>query len=190
MRIRRSRAHGERNNKCTVFLPRDLFIGVVRSPVTMSERPPNYPVYTEGAVTRTLESLYTLNYFTHDLLHGNTCPLVSRPLSDDTARSFGAGNANTSILGSLFDEGLEGVDKDLRHCCCLGPSLWMPLPPSLPYCKRRESIYESFTYKDYHFTMSRGPSTCTLLMPVELDERDGTEGPSMCRASGLHPQQE
>jgi hypothetical protein len=40
----------------------------------MSERPPNYPVYTE--YTGALQSFYTFNYFTLDLLDGDTCLLA------------------------------------------------------------------------------------------------------------------
>jgi hypothetical protein len=53
-----------------------VFIGVVRGggAVTMSERPPNYLVYTE--YTGALQSFYTFNYFTLDLLDGDTCLLA------------------------------------------------------------------------------------------------------------------
>jgi hypothetical protein len=50
-----------------------LFIGSVRGTVTMFKRPPNCPIYTKYAFMRALQSFCTLNYFTHDLLHDDTC---------------------------------------------------------------------------------------------------------------------
>jgi hypothetical protein len=41
----------------------------------MSERPPNYPAYTECTVMRALQSFHTSNYFTWSLLDGDTCLL-------------------------------------------------------------------------------------------------------------------
>jgi hypothetical protein len=55
--------------------PGGLFIGVVRDLVTMSELPPNYPIYTECTVTWVLQSFYTFIYFTRGQSDGNTCPL-------------------------------------------------------------------------------------------------------------------
>jgi hypothetical protein len=39
----------------------------------------------------------------------------------------------------------------------------------------------------YGLTVPRGPPACISLMPAELSGHDGAEGPSTCRASGLHP---
>jgi hypothetical protein len=56
----------------------------------MSERPPNCPVYTGDIVVRALQSVYTLNYFIQGLLlHGDMCPLLLWPLSDDVTWAFG-----------------------------------------------------------------------------------------------------
>jgi hypothetical protein len=79
-----------------------LFIGVVRGPVTMSERPPNYPIYTEYIVTGKLQSFHTFIYFTRGLLNGDTCPLLSQPPSDDITWAFGTGSPSDKDRGGFI----------------------------------------------------------------------------------------
>jgi hypothetical protein len=43
--------------------------------------------------------------------------------------------------------------------------------------------------KAYTLTALRGPPVCISLVPAELSECDGAEGPLACGASGLHLQQ-
>jgi hypothetical protein len=57
--------------------------------ITMSEWPPNCPVYTEYIVIRALQSFHTFIYFTRGISNGDTCPLLSQPWSDDVTWTFG-----------------------------------------------------------------------------------------------------
>jgi hypothetical protein len=59
-------------NKCSLPSPErvrwDLFIGVVRGSVTISEHDPHIcPIYTEYIIMRALQPFYALNYFIQDL---------------------------------------------------------------------------------------------------------------------------
>jgi hypothetical protein len=79
----------------------------------MSEHPPNYSVYTEYTVIRTLQSFYTFVYFTRGLSDSGVCPFL--------LWTFGSGSPLDMDYGGLVvGWSVDMAAQDLHHerCSC------------------------------------------------------------------------
>jgi hypothetical protein len=151
----------------------------------MFKWPTNYPVYTEYTVMRAVQSFHTLNYFIHDLLHGDTCHTLSG-LRRCTARAIGPVNASALLLTSPAHreasvcEIVRGLH--LGFCSCL------PVRNYTIWRLVHESMHaEVITLDGATGVFDAGPPAYIPLISVKFDVCGDAEG-LLCEASNLYPQ--